>query len=247
MKKILLGIALVVVLAIAGGAWWLYSSLDSLVASAIRTHAPEILGVPVKLSSVKISPADGSAALRGLVIGNPPGFQTPRALSLGEISMRLDINSLTRDVILIKEISVTKPDVTYEHKSGGSNLDVIQRNVESYIARHAGSKGEAKDAKDKGSAKKFIIEHVYIRDGKAEASAEILKGKTVSVPIPNLHLTDIGKKSNGATAGEAAKQIVGAITSSVTKATSSIFGGVVEGVKKGAEAVGDKIKGLFGK
>ena len=242
MKKILLGIAVVLVLTIAGGAWWLYSSLDSLVASAIRTYAPEITGVSVKLSSVKIKPADGSAALNGLVIGNPKGFKTDHALSLGEISMTLDINSLTKDVVLIKQISIIKPDVIYEHASGGSNLDAIQHHVEKYVAEKTGGKGKAKD---NGPGKKFIIEHVYVKDGKAEVSAEILQGKTVAVPIPDLHLTEIGKKSNGATAGEAVNQILGAITASVTKASSSIVSGAVEGIKQGAGATIDKIKGLI--
>jgi len=244
MKKILLGIAIVLLLAIGGGAWWLYSSLDSLVASAIRTYAPEILGVSVKLSGVSIKPADGSASLRGLVIGNPKGFKTAHALSLGEIDMTLDINSLTKDVILIKQISVIKPDIIYEKGSGGSNLDAIQHNVDSYVAAHGGGKSEAKD---KGPGKKFIIENFYLKGAKAEVSAEILQGKEISVPIPDLHLTDIGKKSNGATAGEAAKQIVGAITQSVTKASAAALSGAVEGVKKGAEAATGKIKGFLGR
>jgi len=243
MKKILLGIAVVVLLGIAGGAWWLYSSLDSLVASAIRKYGPEITGVSVKLSGVSIKPADGTAALRGLVVGNPKGYQTDHALSLGEISMTLDIGSLTRDVILIKQISIIKPEVTYEYASGGSNLDAIQRHVDNYVAEKTGGKG---GPKDKGPGKKLIIDHVYIKDAKASVSAEILKGKAISVPLPDLHLRDIGRKSNGATAGETAKQVLGAITQSVTQATDSLnLGGAVESVKKSAEAVGDKIKELF--
>ncbi len=243
MKKILLGIAVVVLFGIACGAWWLYRSLDSLVASAIREYGPEITGVSVKLSSVKIVPADGTAALRGLIIGNPKGFKTEHALSLDEISMRLDIGSLTKDVILIKEISINKPDVTYEYASGGSNLDVIQRNVERYVAENLGGKDKPKD---KGPGKKFIIENVYIKNGTANVSAEILKGKAMSVPLPDLHLADIGKKSNGATAGEAAKQVLGAITQSVTKSVSSLnLGGALDSIKSGAGGVTDKIKGIF--
>lgn len=241
--KILLGVALAVLLGIAGGAYWLYSSLDSLVASAIRQYGPEITGVPVKLSSVSIKPADGTAALRGLVVGNSKGFKTDHALSLGEISMTLDIGSLTRDVILIKQISIVKPDVTYEYAPGGSNLDTIQRHVDSYVAEKTGGKG---GPGDKGPGKKLIIDHVYLKDAKASVSAEILKGKAMSVPLPDLHLRDIGRKSNGATAGEAAKQVLGAITQNVTKATSSLnLGGAAESVKKGTAAVGDKVKGLF--
>lgn len=243
MKKILLGFAVVVLLGIAGGAWWLYSSLDSVVASAIRKYGPQITGVSVKLSSVKIVPADGTASLRGLVVGNPKDFKTEHALSLGEISMKLDIGSLTKDVILIKEISIIKPDVTYEYASGGSNLDVIQRNVDRYVADNLGGKNESKD---KGASKKFIIENLYVKNGKANVSADILKSKTMLVQLPDLHLRDIGKKSNGATAGEAAKQVLGAITQSVTKATSSLnLGGAVDSAKKSADSAGEKIKGLL--
>ncbi len=250
MKKILLAIVVAGLLAVGGGAWWLYSKRDSLIADAIRTYGPEILGVSVKLGSIKTDFANQSAALHGLVIGNPPGFQSSRALSLGEVSLKLDLGSLTKDVILIREISVIKPDITYEHKSGGSNLDVIQRNAEKNVAEKSAalgiSKDDKKDAKDKGPGKKFIIEHVYIKDAKANVTAELLKGKTLSVPVADLHLTDIGKKTNGATAGEAVKQIVSAVTASVTKAAASAISIDVDGLKKkGTEAVSGALKGLF--
>ncbi len=243
MKRNLLIVGIILLLGIIGGAWWLYSSLDSLVASAIRKYGPGISGVSVKLSSVKIVPTDGTASLRGLVIGNPAGFKTEHAFSLGEISMKLDIGSLTKDVILIKEISIIKPDISYEYASGGSNLDLIQHNVDRYVSENLGGKSESKD---KSPSKKLIIENVYIKDGKADVSAEILKGKAMSVPLPDIHLTNIGKKSNGATAGEAAKQVLGAMTQSVTKSVSSLnLGGAIKGITNGAGAASDKIKGLF--
>jgi uncharacterized protein involved in outer membrane biogenesis len=119
--------------------------------------------------------------LHGLVIGNPAGFATPHAFSLGTVSLKLDIASLTGDVILIKEISVVKPDITYEYKSGGSNLNVIQRNAEKFVAEKAGGKDDKNDGKDKGPGRKLIIEQVYIKDAKANVSADLLKGKAVSV------------------------------------------------------------------
>lgn len=243
MKNVLIGIAVLLLLGIAGAVWWLYSSLDSQVASAIRTYGPEITGVPVSLSSVKIELADGSAALRGLVVGNPPGFKTDHALSLGEISMKLDIGSLTKDVIMIKEISIIKPDVTYEFAPGGSNLDVLQHNINRYVAEHLGGTRESKDAEP---GKKLVIEHVYVTNGTANVSAAILSGKAMSVPLPDLHLKDIGKKSNGATAGETVKQILGTMTQSVTTSVSSLhLGDVGDTIKKGAEAATDTLKGLF--
>ena len=242
-KNILLGIAVIVLLGIGMGVWWLYTSLDSVVASEIRKYGPQITGVPVKLSSVKIIPTDGSASLRGLVVGNPKNFSSEHALSVGEISMKLDMGTLTKDVVLIKEISIIKPDVTYDYGPSGSNLEAIKRNVDRYLAENLGGDSEGKD---KGSAKKFIIENLYVKNGKAEVSADILKGKTMSVTLADLQLHNIGKKSNGATAGEVTREVLAAIAQSVARETRTVnLAGAAESVKKGAESAGEKIKEIL--
>lgn len=241
MGKILGAILIGVLVVVAGGAWWLYSSLDSVVAQAIRSYGPDITGVSVKLGGVKIQPTEGRAALHGLELGNPAGFKTERALSVGQISTTLDIASLNKDVVLIKEVVVEQPEVVYEYASGGSNLDVIQRHVDNYVAQKLGTSD-----KSKGKEKKMIIEHLYIRGAKASVSAEMLKGKSMTVPLPDMHLTDIGKKTNGATAGEVAKQVLGALTQSVSKAVGSLnLGGAVDAVKKGTNSAVDTVKGFF--
>lgn len=243
MKKLLLGIAALILIAIAGVLWWLYSSLDSQIASAIRRYGPEITGVPVSLSGAKIDPVEGRVALRGLVVGNPVGFKAKHALSLGEISIELDIGSLMTDVIRIKELTLIKPEVTYEYASGGSNLDVLQRNIEHSLAQQRGS---TKKTQDSESDKKLVIEHLYIKNGTARVSAEILNGDVLSVPIPDLHLRDIGKKSNGATAGDAMRQILGPLVQQVgTAVTSRGVKAAGNTIQKGVEAATQMIKDFF--
>ena len=234
---------MLVVFGIIGTAWWVSRSLDSQLVSAIRTYGSQVAGVPVSLSNARIVVADGTATLRGLVVGNPQGFKTPYALSLAEIRLTLDIGSLTRDVIRIKEIAILKPDVIYEYALGGSNLDVIQRNAERYVAAHLGGTRETAQAEP---GKKLVIEHVYIKNGMVNVSADMLKGKAMVVPLPDLQLKDIGKQSNGATVGEAMKRIFGALTQGVTASVSSLkLGHVADSLKKGAGAATDVIKGLF--
>jgi uncharacterized protein involved in outer membrane biogenesis len=243
MKKLLLGIAVLLLIAIAGSVWWLYNSLDAQVASAIRQYGPEITGVAISLSGVKIAPVGGSAALRGLVVGNPDGFKTKQALSLGEISMRLDIGSLTTDVIRIKELALIKPEVTYEYATGGSNLDVLQRNIERYLSQQSGQQKKVENSEPR---KKLIIEHLYIKNAQAHVSANALQGDAVSIPLPDLHLKDIGKKSNGATAGEAARQVLNTITQQVTQSVASLSVSTAsKTLQKGVEAATKTIKDLF--
>lgn len=243
MRRLLWISLVVVLLLVGGGAWWLFSSLDNIVASAIRSYGPEITKVNVKLDSVKIRPTEGLAALYRLELGNPTGFTTPRALSVGRISMVLDVATITQDVVRIKEITIEQPEITYEHASGGSNLDVIQRNVEAYVANKTGGQ---KQTPASGQEKKVIIDHLYIKGASAKVSAAMLQGKVVTLPVPDLHLSDIGKKSGGATVGEASRQVFTAMTQSVSKSVSSLkLGGVVDDVKSGAASVGNTVKGLF--
>ena len=239
-KNVLVGAAILLILALVGGAWWLYHSLDSLVASAIRTFGPEITGVSIRLDRVQIEAMDGRATLHGLVVGNPEGFKTDHALSLGEISMTLDLDSLTKDVITIKRISIVEPTVSYELGTGGSNLAAIQRNVDRYVSQ-SGTKRAERD-----SDKKLVIEDLSIKSATATVSAVVMQGPPISVPIPDLHLRDIGKQSGGATAGEVVKQVFGTLTQSVTRTIASRgLGGTIDTFKTDPGAAMDAVRRLL--
>ncbi|HTQ76891.1 MAG TPA: hypothetical protein VMI15_02605 [Burkholderiales bacterium] len=212
-----------VVLLAAGAAYWLYASLDGLVKRAIERWGPEITGVAVKVQGVKIEPAQGRGTIRGLFVGNPKGFEAPHALTLGEMRLTLDPASLAKDVIVVKELVLVAPDVVYERGPGGNNLDVIQRHVDVWVAQHSGA--------DSGPGKKLVIENAYVRDGKAHF------GATLSAPLPDLHLRNIGKSSNGATAGEVVQQVWGAMLRSATGIASRLGSAVKEGAKGAAEGV----------
>lgn len=133
--------------------------------------------------------------------------------------MRLDMGSLATGVIQVKELILIRPEITYEYASGGSNLDVLQRNIERYLSLEGGSR---KKTQDSGQGKKLVIEHLYIKNAQAHVSAKALQGEAISIPLPDLHLTNIGKKSNGTTAGEATRQILETITHQVTQSMASL-------------------------
>ncbi|MBX3327518.1 MAG: hypothetical protein U0223_16915 [Nitrospira sp.] len=243
MKKLLFGIAALVWFAITASVWWAYTSLDSQVASVIRRYGSEITGVPIGLSHAKINPIDGKAALYGLVIGNPDSFKTKQALSLSEISMTLDIGSLTTDVILIKELTLIKPEITYEYASGKSNLDVLQQNIERSIGQERDTRKNRRNSK---SGKKLIIEHLYVKNATARMSTELLGGEAVSVPIPDLHLQDIGRKSDGVTADEVTKQILGPIIQRVSTAMAAVgVHATSKTIQKAVDSATQAIKDLF--
>lgn len=245
MKKFLWSLLLLLVVAAGGGAWWVYQSRDALIADAIRSYGPQILGVSVKLGGVKLDPVEGTAVLSGLELGNPKGFKTAHALVVEQLQIKLDVASLTRDVVHIQRITVLQPQLTYEHATGGSNLDVIQRSVEAYVASHA-SGDQVPGKTSAAPQKKITIDQFTLLGAKADVSAAVLQGKTMTVSLPDVHINDIGKKTGGVTPAEAAAQIVAGIRQIVTHAVMPLhLDGVVDRIKKGASSVVDTVKGFF--
>jgi hypothetical protein len=81
-----------VLFVIAAGAVSL--SLGRIVKTAVEAAGPRLLGAPVTLDRVTISPWSGSGTLRGLVVGNPEGFKTASAIRVGSVEVSVKLTSL---------------------------------------------------------------------------------------------------------------------------------------------------------
>jgi hypothetical protein len=243
-RGLLIGGALVVVV-IVGIVAFLVLNINPIVKEGVQTFGSDITKVSVKLNEVDISPWSGKGKLAGLTVGNPQGFKTDSAFSLGLVSVNLDAWSVTGDTVVIHEVVIAGPQVTYELGPGGSNIQVIQKNVEDFIGtgdKSGGASGKPSgEAKSEGGGKKIIIENLIIRDGNVSVSAALLQGKKLSVPLPSIHLKDIGKDEGGASPGQVAQEIMDSVTEGATKAVASLN---VDGLIKDASGmVKDAAKG----
>lgn len=253
MRKIALigggAVALVVVLVVGVGVF-LYSSLDSLVKKAIETVGTEVAGVPVSVSEVQIKLGEGKASIKGLSVGNPKGFTAPHAFRLGEIAIALDTGSVTGNPIVIKDITVASPEVTYETGAQGSNIDAIQRN----IAAKSGGGGKSEPAASSSSdgGKKLVIDRLALTGGTLKLATPI-PGAQASAKLGDIVLTGIGRSQGGASSAQVAEQVLGALTKGALKSVQNLgIGNLVDGVAGKAGSVvpggaGDALKGVFGK
>lgn len=244
MKRVLVvggavGGALVAVIVVA--AVFFYSSLDSLIETAVEGVGSEVTQTTVSLKAAKVSPTSGEGTLSGLYVGNPKGFETESAFRLGEVSVKLDVATLADDVIIIEEVVIVSPEVTYELGPEGSNIDAIERNVETYVNALIGSSGGAgNSSEDDGSGPKLIIENLYIRDGVVNVSATVLAGRTLSAPLPDIHLTGIGKEEGGATLGKLVEEVLASVTSGIGSAIAPLdLGAITDTIGEGAEGAGE--------
>jgi len=229
MKK---SIGILIILAVLGVAVFfiLDNPLGKLVKFAIEEIGPDLLQTELRVESVTISTSDGHGRLNGFKLGNPKGFKTGHALKADTIDIVIEPLSISQDVIVLHKILIDAPHINYEKGDSGNNFDVIQRNVE----KNVGAKKE-----DKEKSKKLIIDSFVIRNAKVNYN------NTIDIPLPDIVLKNIGKKSGGATPAQVAKAIIIELNAKIaielakTAAITSV-GGVAIGA-------GMAVKKLLGK
>ncbi|MBF0246566.1 MAG: hypothetical protein HQL36_00615, partial [Alphaproteobacteria bacterium] len=181
LKKLVIAFGVLIV-AVVVGVYYLLQNVGGIVETVIEDQGTKATQVPVELAGVDVDLGNFAAGLRGLTVGNPAGFKTERALSLGEISVKIG-QDMNPNLIIIDEVMVRAPEVTYEIGSGGSNIDAIQKNVENYVKAMTGpAQGGGSSAPSSGDAAgggeqgpKVMIRDFYIKDGKVNVSASLFQ------------------------------------------------------------------------
>ena len=253
MKKIIIRIAIVVVLllvlAVVVGAFF----LGSIVKKGVETVGPSLTKTQVKLDGASLSVLSGSGSINGLFIGNPEGFKTESAIKVSSVKLALRPGSVFSDKVHVTQVEVQAPEITFEGSLKGNNLSKILDNVQSATGgKSAGAPAE------KSSSKKMQIDDLVISGGKIHLSATMLGGKSATVPLPDIHLTDLGKDSNGLTAGEVTEKVLKEVTQgtlkAVEKAMLDLGKGATDAVKgvsktatEGAQKATKSVTDLFKK
>jgi len=204
MKKVFLGVAALLVITAVGTVVYIASSLDGIVQSAIIRYGSQVTQTDVKVASVEIKLQTGAGKISGLSIANPPGFTDPDAIKLGLISTKIDTDSVTKNPIIIDEILVRSPSIYYEiNASGISNIDILKKN----IAKVTESGGDSAKEESSDSGIRLIIRKLSIENSKAVVRVAAMGNRNLTANIPTIRLTDIGKKSGGASPARIAQII----------------------------------------
>jgi hypothetical protein len=213
-RKVLVVVAVVAAI-VAGAAYWAYNSLDVIVRVAIEHYGPQIAGVPVHVSGVDLSTADGRGVVHGLEIGSPTGFDAPHAASVGEIRVVVDPATVREPVVRIRELSVEAPDIIYERGDHGTNLAAIQKNIKGYIA--ANGESQSGPAEAKHGRRKFVVDHLVIRGGHVTMTSPGLRGQGLKFNLPDIRLDDVGRSQGGLTASEVGNVVVGELEAQIAR------------------------------
>jgi hypothetical protein len=183
----------VLALAFATSPLWLGSAVKSIANSIV----PKKTGVGFEIKNMDLNIFSGKFLVEGTCLKNPDGYKPDDAVKVGKVFVHVDMSSLGSDVVHIKEITVNDVFASYVSSNGTNNFE--------WISNHAAAnKDETEKAKDKpkSDAKdtKVIIDKLSVSNSKVQL-------EFIPLPLPDIQLTDIGKKSNGATLSDVGKQI----------------------------------------
>jgi len=228
MNKKFLSIIVILAVLIVGGAVALSFFLGPIVKTGMETVGPKITQVSIKVDAVDLSLLTGSAKIKNLVVGNPEGYKSPQAISVGSAAVGINPLSVLSDKIVIRSVRVEAPVIDFEgNPFSGNNLNTILKNVNAATKSSgpAPTNAPAKAANKPG--KKLEVDEFVITGAKVNFNG-------VTLPLPDIHLTDLGKGSDGLTAADLTKRVLDALTSACVKAVA----GAATDVGKNVEQVG---------
>ena len=247
--RILKWLVIILVLIIAAAIVTVSLYLGPIIKTAVEKAGPSALGVPLTLGKANVTIRSGEVDLQDFTVGNPPGFKSEHLFKVAKVYVDVSMPTVAKDTIVIREILIDAPEITFEQTLAGNNIGKLLAGLEekgSAGEQKEGEKKEEEPAKSEKPAKKVVIENLIISNGKIRLSALGLGDNALPLPLPTIHLKDIGKESNGASVTEVITQVVKAILGGVIKAVTAsgqLLKGAAEGVGKGVMATGDAVQG----
>jgi len=154
----------------------------------------------------------GAGIARQVRVGSPRDSRRTRRSISTSISITLDPYSVAgTGPVVIKEITIEKPDVVYEVIGDGNNLQAIARNARVKIRRFMAKRprrrksprlrrrAAEKKAGGKAPERKLIIDSLSIRGGDVTIIHPLLRGRKISTRLPPIQLNNIGRAEGGVT------------------------------------------------
>ena len=242
--KFVLGAVVALVIIIGVALFALYAGLNDIIKAAIEEVGGQLTGTEVALDDVDVSLEDGVGELSGFRVVNPDGFSRDDAFSFDSVRVKIDTSTILSDIVVVNEVRVVKPEITYELAGDGDNLNTLKRDTQSNAERlknEAGAGGsEPAAAGETEDGQKFIIERVYLTDGVVNVKATQLTDRRLSVPLPDVELQDIGKDEGGADPAAIAGEVMNGLLDKITNATDQIdVTGLLKDVGAAAEELAD--------
>jgi uncharacterized protein involved in outer membrane biogenesis len=224
--------------------------LGAIVKKGVETYGPTATGVDVKLKSAEVWLLAGRAQLGGLVLGNPPGCKTPTAIVVDHVSVRIRPGSVFSDKVVVESLELKAPVITLEGGFTDNNLKKIEKNLGDYTdGLSSARKSPASSSSPAKPKKTFQVNDLVITGAKLQVNMTLTAGQTLTLPIPDIHLTNLGTGPEGVTSADVARQALHAVLAesitAVTKNAGDLGKQALGTVRDAAQKAADTLKGLI--
>lgn len=188
--------------------------LGQIVKKAVETLGPKMTQTSVTVDSVSLSLLTGSAKIKSLEVGDPPGYKTPDAISVGTVAVGIDPMSVFSQKVVIHSIRIESPEINFEGGLTGNNLSQLLDNVKASGGQSSATPSTNAPAAqpESSSSKKMEVDDLLITGAKAQVILTSPVQRQVNVTLPDIHLTNMGTGDEGITAQDLTQQILSAIT-----------------------------------
>ena len=171
------------------------------------------------------------------------GRQHRQKIRVQRIALATDPATLRTPLVHIREISIEQPAISYERGAKETNLDAIRRNIAGYVKDAEAASGDGdKTPAGRDVRHRFVIDTVAIRGAKVTMTNAALKGGGITFDLPDVVVRDIGKRSGGVTASQAAAVVADALVAAIAQKVLTNFELLRKG---GVEGAMDALKGLL--
>ena len=251
-RYIVLGVVAALAGAIAGGVWYVSHNLEDLVKTAVNKYGSPITGTEIKLGGFDLMLFKGEVKLKNLTVANPQGYAQPYILNVGDVYARVNLKSVLEPLIVVEEVRVENPEVTYELRNvTNNNVSDLLNNINKNTASGAEDKPAENSAEPAKEGKKVVVDLVTVTSGKVNIAASIAgQGAAAGIPLPKIEIKDIGREKNSSGMGIAEtvtfvlKKI---LTVSYETVVEKGLGGLKDVATDGVKAVGDTAEGFTDK
>ena len=252
MKKLLIRIGVIAAVLLVVTVTVSAYSLGNAVKKGIETGGSKVAQVEVRLDKAEVWLILGKARIKDLVVGNPAGWKSKVAVQVDDITVRVIPTSVFASKPIIDSIVIKSPDITFEGSLKNNNLSQIRNNVHAYLAGPESSTPAPVEAPASPKAsRRFQLNSLLITGAKLHVRNLFSSGENVTLPLPDIHLVNLGAGPNGITSPEVAQRTLNAVLDVIAESASDVVGKLgqdaVSGAKKfNFEKAAERLKSLFG-
>jgi hypothetical protein len=229
MKRLFLGITVGFIVLVIAAVVATTFYLDSLAKKGVERVGSDVAKVEVRVANASLGVLSGKGELRGLRVANPEGFQAPSAVAAESVTVEVQPRSLLTGKVVIHSIQIRSPEITFEGGLQGNNLGKLLENIRG-----------TDPAQDQASQRKLQVDDLLVSGGQVNLTLTLLGSRSATVPMPDIHLTQLGQGPDGITSAELSEKLLAVLLeTAIRTATAELAKAAIPSLDKAPKSIGD--------